>query len=153
MARQTVIFGSLSVHFRRPSFLATSPRRLVIHQMPPSSTEPVETTSGSSSSTRQVVSGRAPAAHRCAGRSARTAPPKGRAPRCRPLLSGRRSCRSTGRASRPGAGALRPSVPRGRRCWWRPSGRPRRRPSACPGSAAHSTCRTCASWAGGSFHS
>ena len=52
-------FWKLQLHLRRPSFLATSARRLVIHQMPPSSTVPVETTSGTSSSTRQVVSGSA----------------------------------------------------------------------------------------------
>src|SRR5262249_51861717 len=44
-------------HDRFPSLRATSPRRLVIHQIPPSSTEPVETTSGNSSSTRQVSIG------------------------------------------------------------------------------------------------
>ena len=46
-----------------PSALATSARRLVIHQMPPSRTEPVETTSGTSSSTRQVVSGSGSCGH------------------------------------------------------------------------------------------
>src|ERR1022692_5320626 len=49
--------GELPHHFRLPSALATSSRRLVIHQMPPSRTDPVETTSGNSSRTRQVVSG------------------------------------------------------------------------------------------------
>src|ERR1019366_3134552 len=51
-------FGELQLHPRRPSFLATSARRLVIHQIPPNSTVPVETTSGTSSNTRQVVSGK-----------------------------------------------------------------------------------------------
>src|ERR1035438_6923883 len=52
-------FRKLQLHLRRPSFLATSARRLVIQQIPPNSTVPVETTSGTSSNTRQVVSGNA----------------------------------------------------------------------------------------------
>src|SRR5579871_252204 len=47
-------------HFDFPSALATSARRLVIHQMPPSKIEPVETTSGTSSSTRHVNAGSGP---------------------------------------------------------------------------------------------
>src|SRR5207244_8952364 len=51
-------FGESKSHFRFPSDLATSARRLLIHQMPPSRTEPVETMSGVNSSTRQVSAGR-----------------------------------------------------------------------------------------------